>query len=206
MATASNPCRAAVSRATHVTMAVMGMCPLIAPAAFSSNSSGSRTRLAIRWGSPETAAVRAIGGAEPIENRETSAPERLAISIATAESLPPPTGTRRRSRRSGAEGAAGDRLVAGKCGPRQVLQAVGVGELSQALGIERLQQRRGGGPGEPRLTADARRESSLEVADPGDPVQQREQPLDAQALRGRTGARTTGSSMRSLKKSSPSSA
>ena len=94
IATASKPFSAAVSSATHDTIAVIGTWPLIAPAAFSSRRVGSSVRRAIRCGRPATATVRAIGGASPIENSDSSRPERRTISSATAESLPPPTGTR----------------------------------------------------------------------------------------------------------------
>ena len=93
IATAASPFAAAVSSAAHDTMAVTGTCPLSAPAALSRRSSGSSRRWATSRGSPATAAVRSIGTALPTENSVMSAPARRATSIATTESLPPPTGT-----------------------------------------------------------------------------------------------------------------
>jgi hypothetical protein len=109
IATAAIPFAAAVSSAAHDTIAVTGTWPLRAPAALSASSAGSIVRRAISRGSPATAAVRAIGTASPTENSVMSAPARRATSIATTESLPPPTGT------SSPAGAA--RPVAGAAGP-----------------------------------------------------------------------------------------
>ena len=117
MATASKPCSAAVSSATQVTIAVTGTCPLIAPARLQLEQ--QRVERACRdagAGRPATATVRAIGGASPIENRASSAPERRAISIATAESLPPPTGTSNRSSRPGVDAPGASREARGKAG------------------------------------------------------------------------------------------
>ena len=132
IATASKPFSAAVSSAAHATIAVIGTCPLIAPAAFNAARPGSSVRRASRRGGPATATVRAIGGASPMENSASSQPERRTISSATAESLPPPIGT---STRRGGVCAAGRRAheprrragrrsaVAAKRGPRAAREA-----------------------------------------------------------------------------------
>ncbi len=106
IARVSNPFSAAVSRPTQVTIAVIGTWPLIAPAALASNSSGSSRRVAASHGSSAAAAVRAIAAASPIENRAVSAPERRSTSIATAESLPPPTATSARRGSGGCPAAS----------------------------------------------------------------------------------------------------
>ena len=135
---------------TH-TIAVTGTWPLSAPASLSAPSPGSSRALG-RAGAagPRPRTVRAIGGASPIENSASSRPERRTISSATAESLPPPTGTstRRveRARRGVARRPAGDLRVRrprrGEARARQLGRLVGVGELAQALRVERLEQRR----------------------------------------------------------------